>query len=216
MVSRILSTRIAAALVTAFTILTAFGGLTPAQARTAEEFLAANYPQVDPESEIDPLALGRALAYYRRNKQNFNNHRYIGVVDFTISSMEPRFFIVDVKNGDVDAYAVAHGKGSDPGHSNNARRFSDRNGSKASSVGFYRTAETYVGKHGLSMRLDGLSPSNSHARSRDIVVHAADYVTSTSAVGRSNGCFAVSQRVRGIILKKLGPGALLYAYGGRE
>lgn len=195
--------------------LAAHAHLGPDATATASDFLRANYPRVDVEDRIADVPLARALAYFEKHRDEFRNKTYIGVVDFTKRASVQRFFIVNIRTGAVESYAVAHGKGTDPAHTGIARTFSDRFGSQASSIGFYRTAETYHGKHGLSMRLDGLSPTNAHARARDIVIHSAWYVTPKQAFGRSNGCFAVSESMRDRILKRLGRGALIYAYGGK-
>lgn len=57
-----------------------------------------------------------------------------------------------------------------------AEKFSDIPHSNQSSLGFYKTAETYFGKHGLSLRLDGLEKGiNDKARQRAIVIHSAKY-----------------------------------------
>ena len=69
-------------------------------------------------------------------------------------------------------------------------------GSKMTSLGTYVTAETYYGKHGLSLRLDGLDKENSRARERAIVIHGADYVTpDRTKMGRSWGCPALERKV---------------------
>jgi hypothetical protein len=80
-----------------------------------------------------------------------------------------------------------------------------------SSLGFYLTAETYNGEHGYSLRLDGLSSTNSNARERAIVIHAADYVAPGEKIGRSWGCPAVEPRYHQQIIDELKEGALIYA-----
>jgi len=176
--------------------------------------LLESRPHIDRHGEIADLPLARALAYLDRYGKNFKNKTYMAVVDFTLNSLKPRFFLVNIRTGAVEAYAVAHGKGSDPRHSNNARQFSNRVGSNATSIGFYRTGETYWGSHGISQRLDGLSSTNSNARPRGLVIHTAKYVGVNSAPGRSNGCFALGSRANDRVIRKLGKGALIYAYGG--
>lgn len=57
------------------------------------------------------------------------------------------------------------------------------------SLGFFKTDAEYLGRHDRSMYLEGLSESNSLARKRDIVIHAATYVTpERDKMGRSHGC----------------------------
>lgn len=90
-------------------------------------------------------------------------------------------------------------------------RFSNIPGSKQSSLGKFRLAEHYVGKHGKSIRIDGLSGSlNDNARRRLVVIHSAPYVTDDGVYGNSWGCFAVSQKTMKILLE-LPEGTLLYA-----
>jgi hypothetical protein len=173
-----------------------------------------NRPHIDQHGKVADIPLARALAYLDRHERNFKNKTYMAVVDFTLNSLKARFFLVNIRTGAVEAYGVAHGKGSDPRHSNNSRQFSNRFGSNATSIGFYRTGETYWGSHGWSLRLDGLSATNSNARARALVIHTANYVDVKAAPGRSNGCFALSSRATERVIKKLGNGALIYAYGG--
>jgi hypothetical protein len=78
------------------------------------------------------------------------------------------------------------------------------------------TGQAYYGEHGRSRRLIGLDPENDQAKSRAIVIHAADYVSVSMAndqgrVGRSQGCFAVSKAEIDDVLELLGPGRLLFA-----
>ena len=113
--------------------------------------------------------------------------------------------------GHVDKYLVAHGKNSDPDYDGFATIFSNTPGSEASSVGFYLTAETYEGNHGYSLKLDGLSSTNSNARSRSIVMHPADYVAPGSKIGRSWGCPAVEPRYSVQIIDQIKGGTLIYA-----
>jgi hypothetical protein len=140
----------------------------------------------------------------------------VGVADFAQPSRAPRFYLVDLASGRVDSLLVAHGRGSDPGHTGWLQSFSNRPGSAATSQGDYITCGYYQGHHGRSMRLQGLDSSNSNAEERAIVVHAAWYVgpevvRAHGVLGRSEGCFAVSQGDLNRVLDRLGPGRLLIA-----
>ena len=130
------------------------------------------------------------------------------VVDFRRPSNQDRFFVVEGNR--VTAYFTAHGQGSDPGNTGRPVRFSNTTNSHMSSVGVYRTAETYQGRHGYSLRLDGLSGTNSRARSRAIVIHGASYVSEGSRAGRSWGCFTLDDDVSRAVIDKIKNGALLY------
>jgi hypothetical protein len=139
------------------------------------------------------------------------------VVDFTKSSREKRMWIVDVINKELILNTwVAHGNGS--GY-DMATRFSDRNRSHESSLGFYVTDEVYYGKHGRSLRLDGMDPGfNANARAREIVVHAAYYVGQSiieqqGRLGRSEGCTAVSPEVVEQVINTIKDKTVLFING---
>ena len=117
-----------------------------------------------------------------------------------------------METGSVWNIHVSHGKGSDSNHDGLAEKFSNVSGSNASSLGFYKTAETYQGKHGYSLRLDGLSETNSKARPRAIVVHGADYVKDKEVIqGRSWGCPAVSRMHSKKVIDLIKNGSLILA-----
>ena len=159
----------------------------------------------------------------RRALQSFNGHRgqipqrdLIAIADFAQSSSLPRFHLVNTISGRSTSLLVSHGRGSDPAHTGFLSRFSNQDGSLASSAGAYVTGDTYYGKHGRSRRLIGLDPSNSNAETRGIVVHSAWYVSpslaaNTGKIGRSEGCFAVSQDDLEQVLTRLGSGRMIYA-----
>jgi hypothetical protein len=138
----------------------------------------------------------------------------VGLADFARPSNEPRLHLVDMRSGQVSSVLVAHGRGSDPEHSGWVQRFSNEPGSYASSAGAFLTDALYAGAHGHSMRLIGLEASNSNALSRQIVVHAAPYVSPQmlrqfGKLGRSEGCFALDAHDLPTVLDRLGPGRLL-------
>lgn len=163
---------------------------------------------------------GEILAAARQGLAQFGGRvkqrDLIGVADFSQPSKDPRFHLVDLQNGRVESLLVAHGRGSDPGHSGWVRKFSNAPGSAATSEGCYLTGDYYVGQHGRSMRLHGLEATNDNAYARAIVVHAAWYVTPALArergvLGRSEGCLAVSEADLSKVLSRLGPGRLIVA-----
>jgi hypothetical protein len=136
------------------------------------------------------------------------------IADFGRPSWEPRLHLADMASGAVASLLVAHGCGSDPDFSGRLGAFSNEPGSQASSAGAFCTVGLYMGAHGRSMRLEGLDPSNSNARRRDVVIHAADYVSpevvrDIGKVGWSEGCFAIDHRDLALVLGRLGPGRLL-------
>ncbi len=139
----------------------------------------------------------------------------VGVADFSSASKTPRFHLLDMQSGQVRSLLVAHGRGSDPSHTGWVRSFSNAFGSAASSEGAYVTGQYYVGKHGRSMRLQGMDPGNDNAMERAIVVHGAWYVSPQMAargvLGRSEGCFAFAENDLPQVLDRLGPGRMLIA-----
>jgi hypothetical protein len=166
---------------------------------------------------FQPDLLPRAIAALDAHRSKVVNRDLIGIVDFSSHSRLPRFHLVDIANGRIDAsLLVAHGRGSDPVNSGFVQKFSNRPGSNASSSGSFLTGDTYTGRHGRSRRLIGLDPENSEAWSRAIVIHGANYVDPGLAeaqgrIGRSQGCFAFSYRDIGDVLRRIGPGHLIYA-----
>jgi hypothetical protein len=158
----------------------------------------------------------RAMAAYETHKDRLVALDRFAVVDFTLPSATPRMLLVDRKAGSQRLLRVAHGRGSDPEHSGWLRSFSNTPSSNASSRGAYATGSLYMGKHGQSQRLIGLDDSNNSAEARAIVIHGAWYcnpevLQETGKLGRSEGCFAVSEGEIGSLLEWLGPGRLLYA-----
>lgn len=125
------------------------------------------------------------------------------VIDFNLPVSKNRLFVYEVdpitnQKTVVLTTKVAHGKGSDTNNDGIVDKVSNTPNSLASSIGTYRIAEQYFGKHGKSYRLDGLDSTNSNARMRAIVIHEADYV---DYGGKSWGCPAVQTGV----LKTLKP-----------
>jgi hypothetical protein len=164
-----------------------------------------------------PALLPLALAALDRHSAELTARDLIGIVDFSVPSRTPRFYLVDLAGGTVSSpLLVAHGKGSDPANRGMVEHLSNRPGSDASCSGSFVTREIYTGKHGHSRRLAGLDPENSLAEERGIVIHAASYVgpdlaASQGRIGRSQGCFAVSPHSISDVLERLGPGRLLFA-----
>jgi len=165
---------------------------------------------------INPQLLERAKAALARHGASIRYRDTIGVVDFSLPSAEARFHLVDLLAGKVDSFRVAHGKGSDPEHSGFLNHFSNQPGSEATSNGAYTTADTYHGKYGLSMKVDGRDWTNNNANSRAIVIHNAWYaedsaVTAHGKLGRSQGCFAFSRASQYQVMNRLAGGRLIYA-----
>lgn len=140
----------------------------------------------------------------------------LAVIDYSRPSTQRRLWVLDLVRGQV-LYTehVAHGRGSGDNYS---RQFSNREGSYQTSLGLFRTSETYIGGNGYSLRMDGLEPGiNDAARERLLVMHGADYVDAAQALrqgrlGRSWGCPAVRREIARPLLDSLKGGQLLFAY----
>lgn len=164
---------------------------------------------------IAPHLLSRALAAMDEKRRSLASTDVIAIADFAQPSREERFYLVRTDSFVVTSYHVAHGRGSDPRHTGYLDHFSNAPGSAASSAGSYVTGDFYQGKYGRSLRLKGLDWSNSNAEARGIVVHAAPYaepemLDRIGKLGRSEGCFALSQLGLFLVLTQLGPGRLIY------
>lgn len=138
------------------------------------------------------------------------------VVDFSMSSTNKRLWMIDVAQGNILLNTfVAHGKNSGDEF---AIRHSNKINSLQSSPGFYRATKTYHGKHGLSLRLEGLDTLfNDLAMDRAIVLHGADYANESfilqhKRLGRSWGCPAVPQQEKQFIIEHLKDGGCLYIH----
>jgi len=159
--------------------------------------------------------LVQAKAALNRHKDRIRNFDRIAVADFGTHASKPRLHVFDLQTGKVRSFLVAHGRGSDPAHTGWLKTFSNAEGSEATSQGAYLTSDVYNGKHGVSRRLIGLDSDNCNALPRGIVIHSAPYVSDALArsgtLGRSQGCFAVSQKDHDTVLDLLGPDRLLLA-----
>jgi len=145
------------------------------------------------------------------------NNRVITIVDYSRSSSLERFYVIDIiKNKILFKTLVAHGKNSGE---ITPEYFSNLRDSQQSSLGFFLTAETYNGKHGYSLSLDGIEPGiNDNARTRSIVIHGADYVSldfikEYGRLGRSWGCPALPSYLTKEIIDTIAGGSCLFIYG---
>lgn len=150
--------------------------------------LGSNKPRYD--------VFERAYQGYKliNSKIQFNKS-ILTIIDYELPSVNNRMWVIDVEKKEVlFCELVAHGKNSGE---NYASRFSNIPESNMSSLGFFTTGETYYGKHGLSLYLNGIQKGlNDKARERNIVIHGADYVSRDfikkyGRLGRSLGCPAL-------------------------
>ncbi|MBA2561747.1 MAG: murein L,D-transpeptidase catalytic domain family protein [Chitinophagaceae bacterium] len=151
-----------------------------------------------------------------RSTGKLKNDKIISIVDFSLPSGKKRLFILDLVNHKILFNTfVAHGRNSGKDFAN---QFSNKNESYQSSLGFYVTKDTYAGKHGYSLRLEGEEQGiNDNAINRAIVMHSAWYVNenivkSQGYIGRSQGCPAVPEELHKPIIEKIKNGSCLFLY----
>jgi hypothetical protein len=161
-------------------------------------------------------AFNDAILGYRQIDK-IKKKNIITIVDFSKPSTEKRFFVIDLQNKKLLYRCfVAHGKNSGE---NYAKNFSNQQSSLESCLGFFLTAETYNGKHGYSLRLDGLEKNiNDNSRAREIVIHGADYVSQEfidkyGRLGRSWGCPALPNEIAKAVIDIISNGSCLFIYG---
>lgn len=179
--------------------------------------------------QSDPDALRMAFkAYYNYKEEHPEQVRkpYLYYVDYGLDARTPRGYVFDMEALEVvdGPFNVAHGRGSAPNSRGIPTRFSNRNGSNATSLGLYLAQETYAfsGKSGgqryssVGLRLKGLSGKfNSAARARGVVAHGAPYVTASRA-GRSEGCPAIEPGRARKLLPKISNGGLVFLFSPLE
>lgn len=154
--------------------------------------------------------------YILQKKKKINNPDYITICDFSQSSRNKRLYLIDLKNDSllINTY-VAHGRNSGGEYAN---RFSNKMKSRESSLGFYITGNTYRGKHGLALTINGQEPGiNNNAARRRIVIHGSKYVGEnylefSRFMGRSFGCPAVPQDETNTIINTIKNGTCFFIY----
>lgn len=154
--------------------------------------------------------------FYKLKSQGIVAKDILTVIDFTMSSNTKRLWVIDLATNKVLYNSLcAHGRNTG---NEFATKFSNKSESYMSSLGFYATGEIYNGKHGQSLKLDGLQAGvNDKARARGVVMHAADYVSESfiaahSRLGRSQGCPALPNEVTKEIINTIKGKSLLFIY----
>lgn len=154
--------------------------------------------------------------FYQLKEKGAIKKDILTIVDFTLSSNTKRLWIIDMATNTILYNSlVAHGKNTGEEFAN---EFSNVSSSNKSSLGFYATGEVYQGKHGLSLRLDGLEKGiNDNARNRAVVIHGADYVAESfikthGRLGRSQGCPALPVGITKEIINVIKDKSCLFIY----
>jgi len=142
------------------------------------------------------------------------SQQHLTVVDFDLPSTEKRLWVLDLNSDKILFHTlVAHGHNSGE---NGADQFSNTDQSNMSSLGFYVTGREYEGKHGHSLRLQGVDEGfNTNAFARSIVMHGADYVSEgfikqNGRLGRSLGCPALPLDQYAQIIDQVKGGSCLF------
>ncbi len=188
----------------------------PALASTVTTSTTRAFAEAAPTLDSSILRLALDAAACARESGAIENERLLTVIDYSKPSTEPRMWVLDLERERVlFEELVAHGRGSGE---NFASRFSNVDGSHQTSLGLFRTADTYVGSNGYSLRLDGLERGvNDRARDRAIVMHGAPYVSEAhlraiGRLGRSHGCPALRPAVARTVIDTIKNGSLVFAY----
>ena len=185
----------------------------------AERHLPVNsktlYHEIGLEGIVDYALFERAIAGY--NQTDSLAKDILTLIDFSKPSTEKRLYVVNLRLKKLLYVSyVSHGRNSGEKY---ATSFSNKEGSYKSSLGFYRTENTYYGKNGYSLILDGLEKGiNDNAKERAIVMHGAAYadpstIRSCGRLGRSLGCPALPLTVCKKIIDTIKGGTLLYIHG---
>jgi hypothetical protein len=186
-----------------------------------EQHVLTSYAQARLSAYAVPVDVYREalLGYYslRQSGQANTSRPVLTIIDYARPSSQKRMWVIDMKNKRVLYHTlVAHGRNTG---GNVAETFSNREGSEMSSLGFYVTGQTYEGRHGLSLKLNGKDAGyNTNAATRAVVVHGADYVNEDfirqhGRLGRSQGCPALPVSQSTPIIRVIQKGTVVYAHG---
>ncbi|MCR5888612.1 murein L,D-transpeptidase catalytic domain family protein [Hymenobacter sp. J193] len=178
-------------------------------------------------AELGAEATGLRYEVFQKALTGYLNLRHEGrlsddkqlltVIDFEKPSTEKRLWVLDLASKHILFNTlVAHGHNSGE---NLATTFSNENESNMSSLGFYVTQSEYRGKHGRSLKLEGVDEGyNDNAMSRSVVMHGAEYVSEDfikqfGRLGRSLGCPALPMDQYNEIISTVTGGTCLFLNG---
>lgn len=178
--------------------------------------LASRLSAAAPAADPAVLQLAAQATDCARRKGQLDDVGNLAVIDYSRPSDQPRLWVFDAARGKLlFQELVAHGRATGD---RLAEKFSNSEGSHMTSLGLFRTAGTYQGSNGYSLRLQGLEEGvNDNALARAIVMHGAPYVSKALAarlgrIGRSWGCPAVRPEVAKSVIDTLKGGAAVFAY----
>ena len=169
------------------------------------------------QAGLSESALEYAMKGYNYlQEKGLVSRNILSICDFSQSSRNKRLYVIDMASRKLlyNTY-VAHGRNSG---SEYATSFSNKAESLKSSLGFYITQGTYMGAHGLSLKIEGVERGfNDNAQKRNIVIHGCEYtadpfIRSNNFCGRSFGCPAVPSLQSPDIIQTLKEGTCLFIY----
>lgn len=166
------------------------------------------------DTEVFALALNAAACAVQSG--DVEAPSTLTVIDYSRPSTEKRLWIYDLRSPHLlYEELVSHGQGSG---ANVPTKFSNEPETHTSSIGLFATDDTYVGRNGYSLRLNGLDAGfNDRARERAIVMHGAPYVSAAYAksrgrLGRSWGCPALRADIAREVIDQVKGSGLVFAY----
>jgi hypothetical protein len=170
-----------------------------------------------PNVNMSPVVISKIIRTLKCAETSHTRHSQIlSVIDYSLPSNQKRLWVFDLRENRMLFHTyVSHGITSGQLLSN---QFSNKHNSKASSIGVYKTDQSYYGRHGLSLRLDGLEAGfNDYARGRAVVMHSAWYVKEEfikkyGRPGRSWGCPAISKDLKEPLINAIKNNGLLVIY----
>lgn len=185
-----------------------------------EQSLQETYRALNVEAQgLRYEVFAKAMTGYLNLKQDakLGDKQLLTVVDFSLPSTQKRLWVLDLAGRQILFHTlVAHGHNSGE---NIATSFSNQNESNMSSLGFYVTQDEYQGKHGRSLKLQGVDQGyNDNALARSVVMHGADYVSEefirqNGRLGRSLGCPALPMDQYAQIIDAVNGGTCLFLNG---
>lgn len=159
-------------------------------------------------------------AYGHARKKGMDYQQILTVVDYSKPDTSKRLWVFNLKTNRLLFHTlVAHAKNSGDVH---ATRFSNNRHSRESCLGLFLTKDTYIGHHGYSLHIKGLSKGfNTNAAVRNVVMHRAwyvseDFVKKNHRLGRSWGCLALNKAIATPLIKKIKEGTLIFAYANNK
>ena len=170
--------------------------------------LACNEPvMTSAQLSVQQQTIDSSLVLHAKNAKQYGkahalNTEFCFLIDLSIHSGLPRFFVMDLNNFTcVDSGLVSHGCGHHPWGWDSSKEnpeVSNEPDSHCSSLGKYKIGNRGVSSWGIHVNyiLHGLEESNSHAVERQIVLHSWERIPEKAVypdgVAEGWGCPAVN------------------------